>query len=80
MQEQNLLVMRINNLCKEKRMSYYALSCKSEVPMTTLMHIVNKSTANPGVLIIGKLCDGFGVTLKEFFDSPEFKNIEYSNM
>ena len=44
--------------------------------MTTLMHIVDKSTANPGVLTIGKLCDGFGITWKEFFDSPEFENIE----
>ncbi|NBJ92723.1 helix-turn-helix domain-containing protein [Parablautia muri] len=80
MQEQNILVERINNLCKEKRMTYAALSFRSEVPMTTLMHIVDKSTANPGILTVGKLCDGFGVTLKEFFDSPEFENIEYSDM
>ena len=51
-------VERINNLCKERRMSYYALSYESAVPMTTLMHIVDKTTVNPGVLTIGKLCDG----------------------
>ncbi len=76
MQVQDVLVERINNLCKKKRMTYYALSYRSAVPMATLMHIVDKSTVNPGVLTIGKLCDGFGVTLKEFFDSPEFENIE----
>lgn len=76
MSAQDMLVERINNLCKEKRLSYYALAYKAAVPMTTLMHIVDKSTANPGVLTIGKLCDGFGITLKEFFDSSEFNDIE----
>lgn len=75
MKAQDMLVERINNLCKERRMSYYALSYESAVPMTTLMHIVDKTTINPGVLTIGKLCDGLGITLKEFFDSPEFENL-----
>lgn len=76
MKAQDLLVERINNLCKEKRLSYYMLSYRSAVPMTTLMHIMDKSTVNPGVLTIGKLCDGLGITLKEFFDVPEFENLQ----
>lgn len=80
MKAQDILVERINNLCKQKRMTYYALSYKSAVPMTTLIHIVDKSTVNPGVLTIGKLCDGFGITLKEFFDSPEFENMEHFDL
>lgn len=80
MKAQDILVERINNLCKEKRMTYYALSYASAVPMTTLMHIVDKSTANPGVLTIGKLCDGFGITLKEFFDSSEFEDARHSDV
>ena len=61
-------------------MTYYALSYASAVPMTTLMHIVDKSTVNPGVLTIGKLCEGFGITLKEFFNAPEFDDIERFDM
>ena len=80
MSTQDILVERINNLCKEKRMTYYALSYASAVPMTTLMHIVDKSTANPGILIIGKLCEGFGITLKEFFNIPEFEGMEDSDV
>ncbi len=76
MKTQDILVERINNLCKEKRMSYYALSYASAVPMTTLMHIVDKTTVNPGVMTIGKLCEGLGITLREFFDVPEFENLE----
>ena len=76
MNAQDILVDRINNLCKERRMTYYALSYKSAVPITTLMHIIDKSTANPGILTIGKICDGLGITLKDFFDSPEFDSLE----
>lgn len=72
MKAQDTVVEKINNLCKEKRMSYYALSYASAVPMTTLMHIVDKTTVNPGVITLSKLCDGLGITLKEFFDTPEF--------
>ena len=72
MKAQDTVVERINNLCKEKRMSYYALSYASAVQMTTLMHIVDKTTVNPGVITLSKLCDGLGITLKEFFDTPEF--------
>ncbi|MBD5549247.1 MAG: helix-turn-helix transcriptional regulator [Lachnospiraceae bacterium] len=80
MNAQDMLVERINNLCKERRLTYYALSYASAVPMTTLMHIVDKSTANPGVMTIGKLCDGFGITLREFFNAPEFDGIEHVDM
>ena len=75
MKAQELLVERINYFCKEKRMSYYALSYESAVPMTTLMHIIDKSTVNPGILTLGKLCEGFGITLKAFFDAPEFEDL-----
>lgn len=77
MNTQDILVERNNNLCKERRMTYYALSYASAIPMTTLMHIVDKSTVNPGILTIGKICDGFGITLKEFFDIPEFEEMEH---
>ncbi|MBD5462805.1 MAG: helix-turn-helix transcriptional regulator [Lachnospiraceae bacterium] len=80
MKAQDMLVERINNLCKEKRMTYYALSYASAVPMTTLMHIVDKSTVNPGVLTIGKLCEGFGISLRDFFDAPEFDGIGHLDM
>lgn len=76
MSAQEMLIERINNLCKENRMSYYALAYKSTVPLTTLMHIVDKTTANPGIITISKICDGFGITMKDFFDSPEFDGLE----
>ena len=77
MNEQKLLSQRLEYLCKEKRLSYYALSYRSTVPLTTLMHIVDCSTKNPGIFTIIKICNGLDVTIQEFFDSKEFVDVEY---
>ena len=72
-QVQEILTERIKQLCKEKGISYYKLSYKATIPMTTLMNIVEGNTQNPGIFNIMKICDGLGVSLKEFFDTPEFE-------
>ncbi|MBQ8626357.1 MAG: helix-turn-helix transcriptional regulator, partial [Agathobacter sp.] len=58
-----------------KGMSYYTLSYRSTVPLTTLLHILDGSTKNPGILTIIKLCDGLGISLQEFFDTEEFSSM-----
>ena len=72
MEAKDKLANRIRNLCKQNSISY-----KSTVPMTTLMHIINCSTKNPGIFTIFKICNGLDITIKEFFDSDEFIDIEY---
>lgn len=76
MKVQDMLIKRIDNLCKEKSLSYDALSYRSTVPLTTLLYIMDGTTVNPGMLIISRICDGLGVTMKELFDSSEFKDLE----
>lgn len=76
MREQKLLAKRIKTLCEEKKMSYYLLSYKSTVPITTIMNIIHCTTKNPGIFTIIKLCDGLGITIQEFFETEEFQNIE----
>lgn len=41
--------------------------------LTTLMHIIDGTSKNPGVFTIAKICDGFGMTLQEFFDTKAFE-------
>ena len=72
---QELVQERIEQLRIENRETYYTLSYKSTLPMTTLMHIVDGSTQNPGAYTIMKICDGLGITLKEFFDTKEFEEV-----
>lgn len=63
--EQQILINRINELCKERGFSYYTLSYKSSVPLSTLMHIMEGSVKSPGLFTIIRLCGGFGITLGE---------------
>lgn len=74
-EQQKVLVDRINSLCKEKGISYYSLSYKSTVPLTTLLHIVDGTTRNPGIFTIIKICEGLNITLKEFFDTDAFLDV-----
>ena len=77
MREQELLSARIEFYRKNQRLTYYKLASRSAIPLTTLMHIVNGSTKNPGIFTIIKICSGLNITVGEFFNSKEFENIEF---
>ena len=74
--QQKILIERINDLCKQKRMSYYALATASGIPLTTLMHILDGTTKNPGVFTVFKLCNGFQISITEFFKTDEFEDLQ----
>ncbi len=67
---------RIIQLCKERRITPNALSNISAVPQSTIKSIINGESQNPGTVTIKKLCDGFEITLGEFFSTPEFDLLE----
>ena len=70
------LAERITCLCQQQGISYYTLSYRSAVPITTIMHIIDGTTRNPGVFTIVKICNGLNVTVKDFFDAEVFAGIE----
>ena len=76
MDEQKRLINRIDHLCQEQGISYYKLSYRSAVPITTIMHIIDGSTKNPGIFTIIKICNGLNITVKDFFDAEDFVDIE----
>ena len=71
---QDALLHRIDTLCKEQNITYYTLSYRADVPLSTVMNIQNGTSKNPGIFTIMKICDGLGVSMKEFFDSEEFES------
>ena len=72
---QEILKNRIDDLCRERNYTYYNLSYKASVPLSTLMHIMNGECKNPGLNTIIKICDGLEISLKDFFDTEEFVQI-----
>lgn len=67
------VIQRIKDLCKERNYSYYELAKRSEIPYSTLNTMILKSNS-PTLPTLIKICNGFGLTLLQFFDT------EHSNM
>lgn len=67
---------RIRQLCKEHHITPNGLSNIAAVPQATIKSILNGESQNPGIVTIKKLCDGFEITLGEFFSTPEFDALE----
>ena len=47
-----------------------------KVVSNTYTVMLNAKSQNPGVVSIQKLCDGLGITLRDFFNDDLFDNIE----
>jgi transcriptional regulator with XRE-family HTH domain len=67
---------RIRELCEKRGITPNALSYMAAVPQSTVKSILNYESKNPGIVTIKKLCDGLDITLKDFFDSELFKNLD----
>ena len=67
---------RILQLLEEKRMSIHKLALESAVAPSSIKNILYGKSQNPGVVTIKMLCDGFGISIVDFFDSDVFKNLE----
>ena len=67
---------RILHLCEEKNMTIYKLSVESAVAPSSIKNILYGKSKNPGIVTIKMLCDGFGITLTDFFNTKEFKELE----
>ena len=67
---------RIIELCQQKGIAVNAIANISAVPPMTVYSILNSKSKNPGIVTIKKLCDGLGITLGEFFNTPEFDGLE----
>ena len=67
---------RILKLCEERNITINRLATISALPPSSLKAILYGRSKNPKLVTIKILCDGLGITLAEFFDSEEFKNLE----
>lgn len=68
---------RILELCKERGMAVNALANNAGVSPSTIYSMLNSKSQNPGVVSLHKVCYGLGVTLREFFNSDIFDDVEF---
>ncbi len=67
---------RILTLLEEKNLSIHKLALESGVPPSTIKNILYGKSINPGITTIKMLCDGFNISIIEFFNAKEFNNLE----
>jgi len=67
---------RLLVLLEEKHLSIHKLSVESAVPPSTIKNILYGKSINPGIVTIKMLCDGMGISLVDFFNSPLFYQLE----
>ena len=66
------VILRIEQLCIERKMTKYDLSMSSGVPQSTLTSIKKKRSGSPKISTLYAICEGFNMSLEEFFSSQLF--------
>lgn len=67
---------RLAELMQERKLTMNGLAYISAVPPSTVKNIFYGKSLNPGIVTIKLLCDGMGITIAEFFDTPVFRGLE----
>ena len=66
---------RINELAKKNNITINKVSTLAGLNHTTLLAFMNNETHDPRISTLLHVCEAFDIDLKEFFDSPLFKNV-----
>lgn len=61
------IIARIRQLCDARGWTVYRLAKESGITYSTLCTMLNKSNL-PSIPTLCKICNGFGITLSQFFD------------
>lgn len=62
--------LRLQELLQAKDMTPYQLSSRSGVPKSTISNLLHCAYDSVKLRIIHELCQGFSMSLVEFFNSP----------
>lgn len=72
--DDNFVLDRIEELCREKSMSHYRLALKSGIHQSSLSTLLHRRST-PNVFTLDKICKGFDITLAQFF-SPNDQHVD----
>lgn len=67
---------RILQLCGERNLNINQLATLCALPPSSVKNILYGKSKNPKLITIKMICDGLGMTLGEFFSTPEFDKLE----
>ena len=67
--------LRLQQLLQENDMTQYQLSSRSGVPKSTISNLVHCAYDSVKLRIIHELCQGFSISISEFFASDLFDEV-----
>ncbi len=70
------VISRINEICDERGMAVNKLANLSGITPSTVYSVFNSDRKDIGIVLIKKICDGFEITLEDFFTSETFKSLD----
>lgn len=70
---------RIKYYLKINKMNMWSLSKMSGLPCSTISTFMSKKTERIKLDTLLHICEGFGISLKDFFSDPVFDTAEQEN-
>lgn len=70
------VVARFAEFCEQRHLKPNELATISGVTPSTVYSMMDPTRRDVSIITIKKLCDGLGITLGEFFSTPEFDALE----
>ena len=68
--------LRIIDLCNENMITLNKLATLSGITQSTLNNIISGRNNSATISTIKKLCDGLNISIRDFFESNIFDNLE----
>ena len=64
------IVLRLQQICRERNIRYNELANRSGVTPSTVYSLMSPSRRDLSVITLKKLCDGLDTTITQFFFDP----------
>lgn len=75
MKAQDALKKRIIELAEQKNYSINKIASNCYINTSTITSLLNGHSKKSEIATISKICYGLGVSMREFFDSPIFDDV-----
>ena len=75
MKAQDALRKRIIELAEQKNFSINKIASNCYINTSTITSLLNGHSKKSEIATISKICYGLGVSMREFFDSPIFDDV-----
>ena len=75
----DVIILRLTQLCEERKITINKLATLSGITQSTVENIMSGKTKNPKLKTLHKLALGFGITVSELLDFPEINETMFED-